>query len=404
MTRRMYRMRLDEASKARFINQVWNKFDDPVSAERAMNLTNYKTSFLPSAEIITKWVDSGAANSFLQKTNFNWQNFVAGKNDENGDPLYVSLLNAYFEYKEAGGSRKEKQDYIKKNPYEVFKQSELKVIESGEKNTDADMMVLPELENNDYVFVVPLTWEACKFMDSFECGGAGAKWCIGYEKSDAYFRDYIKKGSLFILAFRKKHSVKGEIKYMLELVEHGASKAWRQDDDPSRTISESYFNEVFGWESNTMISVFKSALSWEGNVYTDEVEEEEYFNPDEGFDIDGVDHGEYEYEDYELSINDQKKFILNGGGRHYDELDLTMDIDFLNEHYRKMDLMFKVRNGDFGHVELAPKKGWLPPNIIFDDDTYVERLDLSSYVYNNSCILGNGFGHVYVDGKEIDWP
>lgn len=411
MTQRMYRMRLLEASKARFINQVWDILEDDQDA--VMNMTNYKTSFLPDAQTIIKWVDSGAADSFLQKSKFNWQNFVAGKNDENGDPLYVPLLNAYFDYKEAGGSRKEKHEYIKKNPYEIFKQSGLKTIESGEQDADADMMLLPELENKEFIFVVPLTWEACKFMDSFECGGAGAKWCLGYEKTDSYFRDYVKKGYLFVLALRKKQTtVKDEIKYMIEIFRHGRSEAWRQDDKGARTIPEHQYREMFGWEVDTLFSVFKSAiLSWKGNVYTT-AEEENYYKPDQGFDIDGIDHGEYEYEDYTMSICDYKEFILNGGGSHRDELDLSSYIDSVNQccnMYQARDsikaqLMFKVRNGDFEHVDFTTKEGWIPQNIIFEDDVYVERLDLSSYVYEKSCILGNCFRHVYVDGKEIDWP
>lgn len=398
---RLFEMLLQEASKARFINQIWNKLED--NPENVMNMTRYKANLLPDADTIIKWVDSGAANSFLQKSNFNWQNFVAGKNDAKGVPLYVELLNAYFDYKNAGGSRKEKHEYIKKNPYEVFKQSGLKVISSGEADPSADMMLLPELENDKFIFVVPLTYEACKFMDSFRCGGQGAKWCLGYEDTDKYYQDYIDKGYFFILAFSKQQTpAENELKYMIELLKYGGSKAWLQNDDRKKTIPEHKYREVFGWNYDKMFEVFNTAvLSWEGNVYRDAADGERLFvDPNEGFDISG---GNYEFEDYQFAVRECKKFILNGGGRHYDELDLTAEINFLGQHYKDVRPLFKVRNGDFKHVDLTVKNGWIPPRIVFDYDAYVERLDVSSHVFDNSEIEGNCIQHIFVDGREIDW-
>ena len=390
-------IRLDEASKERFIYHVWNKLED--NPESVMYKTNYKTSFLPSAEVITKWVDSGAADKFLKASNFNWQNFVAGKNDENGVPLYITLLNAYFDYKSTGGSRKDKYKYMKKNPYEVFKQSGLKVIESGEEDTTADMMLLPELENDEFIFVVPLTYEACKFMDSFECGGAGAKWCLGYEKSSEYFKSYTEKGRLFILAFRKQTSAKDEIKYMIELNNYNGAEAWRQDDDKDRTIPESQYKKMFGWSHNEMFKVFdKNILSWkEGNVYLEGV------RPEKGFEIDKLFIGLYEYEHYMQAVYENHELIFNGNDKRHDNFDIGGMIDFINHGSEKPKFILRIQNGSFKHLEFTSEKGYLPQNVIIDDDVSVDEMDCSSYVFHNTRIIGDGIQRMYVDGKRIDW-
>lgn len=400
---RLFEMLLQEASKARFINQIWDELED--DPEAAMNLTNYKTNFLPSADAITKWVDSGAANSFLQKTKFNWQNFAAGKDDANGIPLYVTLLNAFFDYKDAGGSRKERQEYKKKNPYEVFKQSGLKVIQSGEQDPSADMVLLPELENEDYVFVVPLNWEACKFMDSFECGGAGAKWCIGYEKSDAYFRDYTEEGYLFVLAFRKTQTpVKDEIKYMIELSKQNwmKKKVWRQDDDEGRTIPESQYEEMFGWDHSKMLKVFdRAVLSWRGNVYSDN---DALAFQHKGFNINNLDG--YRHETWEEAVMHNHEVVIDCGGQVVNEdFDIGVLVQWLAQEFGE-DIRYtlKLRNGNFKHLEFTITDGRLPQELFITEEVNVDRMDCSNYAFNFCYIVGDCIQNMFVDGEETHWP
>lgn len=78
-----------------------------------------------------------------------------------------------------------------------------------------DCVVLGEDEN--WIYVMPLSYQAAKFMDSFECGGDGAKWCIGWEQSDQYWNNY-NKFSIFVLMFNKlgTKSVKNDLKYMVQ--------------------------------------------------------------------------------------------------------------------------------------------------------------------------------------------
>ena len=64
-------------------------------------------------------------------------------------------------------------------------------------------------ETEDWLYVLPQSWEDAKFIDSSACGGEGAKWCIGCKDSPAYWKSYTSgedsEISSFILAFNKKY-------------------------------------------------------------------------------------------------------------------------------------------------------------------------------------------------------
>ena len=64
-------------------------------------------------------------------------------------------------------------------------------------------------ETEDWLYVLPQSWEDAKFIDSSACGGEGAKWCIGWKDSPAYWKSYTSgedsEISSFILAFNKKY-------------------------------------------------------------------------------------------------------------------------------------------------------------------------------------------------------
>ena len=66
-------------------------------------------------------------------------------------------------------------------------------------------------ETDDFLFVLPLTWEAAKFMDSSKCG-EGAKWCIGDKSSSMAWDHYTNPDeerefnrSAFVLLFNKHY-------------------------------------------------------------------------------------------------------------------------------------------------------------------------------------------------------
>lgn len=59
-------------------------------------------------------------------------------------------------------------------------------------------------ESDNWIYAMPFSWQACKYADSRQCGGQGARWCVGYEKDSTFFNNYfVKNKSAFLLAFNK---------------------------------------------------------------------------------------------------------------------------------------------------------------------------------------------------------
>ena len=126
-----------------------------------------------------------------------------------------------------------------------------------------DMLHLKSLDNDKFIFYMPLNHESCVWMDSFDCGGEGAKWCIGQSDRPAYWDHYLMDDNYFVLAFNKKaYGVKNPqyrmvdtLKYMLQVHYSGfkdgdsnstTSQAWCQSDDPNETIHPENWPKKFG--------------------------------------------------------------------------------------------------------------------------------------------------------------
>jgi len=71
-----------------------------------------------------------------------------------------------------------------------------------------------------YVIVMPLDWECAVFLNSFDCGDEGAKWCIGEKNNFYYWNEYISYKNLFyFILFKEKHPEYGKkiiLKYNIE--------------------------------------------------------------------------------------------------------------------------------------------------------------------------------------------
>jgi len=97
-------------------------------------------------------------------------------------------------------------------------------------------------ENENWLFVAPLSYEAAVYCDSAENQGAGAKWCIGYEQDNSYWEEYVrgKNGqskSIFIMAFNKNYKsldqkeLNNNLKYMIRYIpEDEYFEVWNQQD------------------------------------------------------------------------------------------------------------------------------------------------------------------------------
>ena len=65
-------------------------------------------------------------------------------------------------------------------------------------------------ETENWLYVLPQSWEDAQFMDSSACGGEGAKWCIGWKERSTYWKNYTSGDdqdmtSSFVLAFNKNY-------------------------------------------------------------------------------------------------------------------------------------------------------------------------------------------------------
>ena len=110
-------------------------------------------------------------------------------------PLYESCIdwnNQFLTYKDfekvflkAENSRAGIRHRAKTNPEILFEKYNCRIVHKAE----------------NFLIIMPLDWKAAIFINSFNCGGTGAKWCIG-DKNDFWFwNKYIESEDLLYLVF-----------------------------------------------------------------------------------------------------------------------------------------------------------------------------------------------------------
>lgn len=236
---------LQEASKERFLTKNWDRFEAAGAGELQPLLT---------------YVNSQAFENKAKEKGVNWQKLA--------DDDIAFILKSFNDYNESGGSRSNRKAAKKADPVKVFTENDkgLKTVHEGENVTGADFCILDSMETDNWIFVVPLTWEACKYADSLNCGGQGAKWCIGYEKTQSYFNDYIiGEGDWFILAFSKNpNPPENEQKYMLAFkggLDDAYGVAWTQEDDKTDLYDYDFYSEnLDGDFEDAMVQAFFDAI------------------------------------------------------------------------------------------------------------------------------------------------
>lgn len=256
---------LREADKSRFLKPLWDKYSDgqeTVSIDDETEITYDKLlKFVNADDILLK--------KALQQAKLSW-NDVKTK----GWSLFVVICKAYSERVKTNEKKsKDKAVFGKDNIVDICKAAGFKVV-SGEDSSGMDFAFLPSLSNEKFDFIVPLNWEAAVFCDSVQCGGQGAKWCIGYEKEDGYWNDHTGDGELFIMAFNKeefkKHESKPQdkLKFMIQLcADADSTQAWLQSDEPDETIPIGRFKKFFGHTAVDFVEAFVPAVMFDDNAY-----------------------------------------------------------------------------------------------------------------------------------------
>lgn len=250
--KKLFEQILREASKARFLDPLYKAYSS-------------KIENCPSFEDLLKYVD-------ISNVVFDWQN-------KDREKLFNQIIDSYSQYIQKGGSIKDRKQDAKN----LFL-SKSTTNEPGNA-WGYNFFLHDDLETDEYIFLSVLSYHAANYCDSFECGGEGAKWCIGTSNDETYWKRYIEDDKyLFVLAFNKKEYLnknreKNQLKYMLafdpESVEE--SKAWIQEDIEDLCIPCQEWKHKFGRSFNEILKSIDnagviSAVHFEkesGEFYTD---------------------------------------------------------------------------------------------------------------------------------------
>lgn len=229
------RLYLTEADKSRFINKIWpqielNATDIMETVGQNINAKLSGTE-LPTKDSVIAFANSNASDKYK----IDWNDFNSHDNDTLWD-VTIKLLSSFLSY---NTSRKNKKD-----PKKQFQNEHFEILH----------------ENENWLFVAVLDYKGAIYCDSYRCGGAGAKWCIGYEKEDKYWTDYINQGKRFVLVYDKsKYADNFLQKFMLELDNSDsydqqiACKGWKQSDDPEDTLSIEDCCSIFGITKDLLV-------------------------------------------------------------------------------------------------------------------------------------------------------
>lgn len=247
---RLFEYILQEADKTRFIEPAVKAAmeDDDIG------LTQDQADDM--FDRFKKFANSGAADKY----NIKWQQKPIN--------LYVDLFHALSSYYDSGGSLKDKKIATKQDPKLVFQNSYLL--------DNEDYVLLDELENDNFLFVVPMNHKACMWINSFECGGQGAKWCLGYERDESYWIRYVSEGNLFCLAFNKKEYANptqkaNNLKFMIQFtpyVNKQGCRVWLQTDRESETFGGYRAERKFGHTFDEIaMAVVKAIMKYGQDSY-----------------------------------------------------------------------------------------------------------------------------------------
>ena len=85
-------------------------------------------------------------------------------------------------------------------------------------------------QTEEFVILVPLDYFCAQFLTSFDCGGEGAKWCIGNKRTSSHWAHYIKRESIFyFMYFFERHPLFGK-KLMIEIDKNNRAQFFTQKD------------------------------------------------------------------------------------------------------------------------------------------------------------------------------
>ncbi|GHV83192.1 hypothetical protein AGMMS50212_05320 [Spirochaetia bacterium] len=169
--------------------------------------------------------------------------------------------------------------------------------------------------SDEIIIAIPLDWECAVFFNSFNCGGEGARWCIGSNATSYYWNDNLLDDHIFLFVyFVEKHKTLGR-KVMIKVY-----------TDPDREY-DLYFN----------IYLQDDTIFMDGSITSDDIINN-FFRT--AFEIDDKVKklSEMELSYYKLWVKERKKGFIFGTVL-FDELGIT---DSLNELIKKTNVLMSI--------------------------------------------------------------
>lgn len=257
-------IRLQENDKKRFIDIIYNKFH-----YQDMRNTTHPDCPLPTPNDLLGWLNTSASDKYK----IDWNKVINRDFDE-----ICRIFSSYYDYVEKGGSIKSRKFKDHDTPISIFERARLgdthvnfaHTPEEVKKSTDLALLE----ETPDWLFVLVLTHRGAEWCNTFNCGGQGARWCIGYKQNKNYWDDYVKDGAWFILAFnkntfQKRIYEKDTMKFMIEFHRDSSSprktRAWLQTDESEDVIPPCDWDIEFG----TTYDILEELLCWYEDVVED---------------------------------------------------------------------------------------------------------------------------------------
>ena len=308
---------LQEANKDRFLSKLYELYNDIeesynedlaiqfyfVLGQNNIDPYNYY-------EPLLAFVNSNVADKYK----LNWQ-----QRDQRG--LFKSIIEAFMYYLE-NGTKSQNKKLAKLDARKVFYNSGLNVVESGEDCSNADFIILNELEDKNFLYVGVLTHAAAVFCDSFNCGGVGAKWCIGTKNNPEYFAEYRRNGSLFVMAFNKNSKAYDYKKLMFDFRPSLEPTIWDQENNSN---NEQQFESLSLKKGVIVAKTFIDNIAKYKTIYSPQIKKfglESYLNP--------IRLSEYYGIYYEDLVNDKypKASLLS----YYNSGNHPFTVDFGNKY------------------------------------------------------------------------
>jgi hypothetical protein len=212
----------------------------------------------------------------------------------------------------------------KSNIKNLSRTSDLTAIWNARKEKDFEIL----WHNETDIFVMPFSHDCCVFMNSFDCYGTGAKWCIGTKDSNKYWQKYIIDDStFFIFHYSKLKNIKEM--YEISANSNEVINTWNAKDKSSK----------FKVPKIMSLQEFKNMIEI-GNRYSREVRREETKKRNL---IDSQRNKTFK-EFFKTFLKKNRYTLLD----EYDPFDFDSAINFAISEFDELhpELKYNVYNGD----------------------------------------------------------